>query len=125
MGKKKDKFRFLSNITRRDFISGSLIGAGSALLYANAPWAFSRSNKKQRPKGIFNDPWTGFGGVGDYGVSNGNVASTRDAAHLVRDVDMEELLSTTEQTSEEYDMVVIGGGFSGIGAAYELSLIHI
>ena len=119
MGKKKDKFRFLSNITRRDFISGSLIGAGSALLYANAPWAFSRSNKKQRPKGIFNDPWTGFGGVGDYGVSNGNVASTRDAAHLVRDVDMEELLSTTEQTSEEYDMVVIGGGFSGIGAAYE------
>ena len=51
MGKKKDKFRFLSNITRRDFISGSLIGAGSALLYANAPWAFSRSNKKQKPKG--------------------------------------------------------------------------
>ena len=119
MGKKKDKFRFLSNITRRDFISGSLIGAGSALLYANAPWAFSKSSKKQRPNGIFNDPWTGFGGVGDYGVSNGNVASTRDAAHLVRDVDMEELLSSTEQTSEEYDMVIIGGGFSGIGAAYE------
>ena len=101
MGKKKNKFEFLSNITRRDFISGSLIGTGSALLYANAPWAFSQSNKKQKPKGFFNDPWTGFGGVGDYGASNGNVASTRDAAHLVRDVDMAELLSTAKQTSEE------------------------
>jgi len=121
MAKKKNKSKFLSNITRRDFISGSLVGAGSALLYANSPWSFSKSKTKQKPVGVFNDPWTGFGGVGDYGVSNGNVASTRDAAHLIRDVDMEELVKPAEDTGEEYDMVIIGGGFSGIGAAYEFN----
>ena len=124
MSKKKDKSKFLSNITRRDFIAGSLVGAGSALLYANAPWSFSNSRPKNNPIGIFNDPWTGFGGVGDYGISNGNVASTRDAAHLIRDADIKELVKTAEETNEEYDMVVIGGGFSGIGSAYEFKKVY-
>jgi len=124
MSKKKDKSKFLSKITRRDFIAGSLVGAGSALLYANAPWSFSNSRPKNNPIGIFNDPWTGFGGVGDYGISNGNVASTRDAAHLIRDADIKELVKTAEETNEEYDMVVIGGGFSGIGSAYEFKKLY-
>ena len=124
MSKKKDKSKFLSKITRRDFIAGSLIGAGSALLYANAPWSFSNSRPKNNPIGIFNDPWTGFGGVGDYGISNGNVASTRDAAHLIRDADIKEIVKTAEETNEEYDMVVIGGGFSGIGSAYEFKKLY-
>ena len=72
---KKDKFKILSNITRWDFIAGSLVGAGAALLYAKAPWSFSKSSAKQKPIGVFNDPWTGFGGVDYYAVSNGNVAS--------------------------------------------------
>ena len=121
MTKKKNKIKFLSNITRRDFIAGSLVGAGAALLHAKAPWSFSKSSAEQKPIGVFNDPWTGFGGVGDYGVSNGNVASTRDAAHLIRDANMEELVKTAGETGEEYDMVIIGGGFSGIGAAYEFN----
>ena len=124
MSKKKDKSKFLSKITRRDFIAGSLVGAGSALLYANAPWSFSNSRPKNNPIGIFNDPWTGFGGVGDYGISNGNVASTRDAAHLIRDADIKELVKIAEETNEEYDMVVIGGGFSGIGSAYEFKKLY-
>ncbi len=120
MPKKKNKFKFLSsNITRRDFISGSLFGAGSALLYANTPWNFLKSKTKHKPIGVYSDPWTGFGGVGDYGISNGNVASTRDAAHLIRDENMNNLIKNAEETGEEYDMVIIGGGFSGIGAAYE------
>jgi spermidine dehydrogenase len=121
MAKKKDKSKFLSKITRRDFIAGSLVGAGSALLYANAPLSFFKSSAKQKSRGVFNDPWTGFGGVGDYGISNGNVASTRDAAHLIRDENMEELFKTAKETGEEYDMIIIGGGFSSIGAAYEFN----
>jgi len=121
MTKKKYKSKFLSNITRRDFIAGSLVGAGSALLYANAPWSFFKSSTKQKSRGVFNDPWTGFGGVGDYGISNGNVASTRDSGHLIRDENMEELFKTAEETGEEYDMIIIGGGFSSIGAAYEFN----
>jgi hypothetical protein len=41
------------------------------LLSSVAP-AFAAGRKSL---GIFNDPWTGFGGVGDYASSNGNVAS--------------------------------------------------
>ena len=121
MAQKKKKSKFLPNITRRDFLAGSLIGAGSALLYASAPWSFTKSGAKRKPIGVFNDPWTGFGGVGDYGSSNGNVASTREAAHLLREGSIQDLIKTAEETNEEYDMVIIGGGFSGIGAAYEFN----
>ena len=31
---------------------------------------------------VFSDPWMGFGGVGDYIISNANVASVQEAAHL-------------------------------------------
>ena len=57
--------------------------------------------------------------MGDYAISNGNVASVREAAHLIRDGMTPALMKTVEDTDEEYDMVIIGGGFSGIGAAYQ------
>ncbi len=104
-----------SDISRRDFVNGTLIGVGAALLSSAAPVNAAR----QKPAGVFNDPWTGFGGVGDYAVSNGNVASVRDAAHLIRDGLTPTLLEDVDDTGEEYDMVIIGGGFSGIGAAYQ------
>ncbi len=104
-----------SDISRRDFVNGTLIGVGAALLSSAAPINAAR----QKPAGVFNDPWTGFGGVGDYAVSNGNVASVRDAAHLIRDGLTPTLLEDVDDTGEEYDMVIIGGGFSGIGAAYQ------
>ncbi|MCZ6900714.1 MAG: NAD(P)-binding protein, partial [Bacteroidetes bacterium] len=98
-----------SDITRRDFVGGTLVGFGAALLGScSAP----RS-------GPLYDPWTGFGGVGDYASSNGNVASVRVAAHLIRDGFTQEMMKDAEDTGEEYDMVIIGGGFSGIGAAYQ------
>ena len=64
-------------------------------------------------------PWNGYSGVGDYARSNGNVASTMDAAHLIRDGLSIEMMEKVEDTGEEYDLVIVGGGFSGIGAAYE------
>jgi len=109
------------NISRRDFVNGTLVGVGAALLSSVAPSALYAASAK-RPAtyaGIYNDPWTGYGGVGDYAVANGNVASTRDAAHLIRDGMAKEMLEKAHDTGEEYDMVIIGGGFSGLGAAYE------
>jgi len=103
-----------ANISRRDFVGGTLIGTGAALLSSTAPlYAGSK-----RSVGVYNDPWTGFGGVGDYARSNGNVASTREAAHLIRDGYAQELSETAIDTGEEYDMVIVGGGFSSVGAAY-------
>ncbi|NQV87450.1 MAG: NAD(P)-binding protein [Woeseiaceae bacterium] len=114
MAKNKEPI-LASDISRRDFVNGTLVGVGAALLGATAPGHAAR----QAPVGVFNDPWTGYGGVGDYAVSNGNVATVREAAHLIRDGLTPAMMDDVEDTGEEYDMVIIGGGFSGIGAAYQ------
>lgn len=80
MKKKTDGAELSADISRRDFVNGTLVGFGSMLLSSVAP-AFSAGRKSF---GVFNDSWTGYGGVGDYASSNGNVASVRDAAHLIR-----------------------------------------
>ncbi len=103
------------DISRRDFVNGTLVGFGVALLGSSAP----ASAASQKPTGVINDPWTGYGGVGDYANSNGNVASVRDAAHLIRDGLTETMMEAVEDINEEYDLVIVGGGFSGIGAAYQ------
>jgi spermidine dehydrogenase len=112
---KKDDATLMSDITRRDFLNGTLVGVGAALLGAAAPGHATR----QAPAGVLKDAWTGYGGVGDYATSNGNVASVREAAHLIRDKLTQAMMDDVEDTGEEYDMVIIGGGFSGIGAAYK------
>ena len=104
-----------SNISRRDFVNGTLVGVGAALLSSTASIAAA----SQKPAGVFKDPWTGYGGVGDYATANGNVAVVRKAAHLIRDGLTGAMMEKVEDTGEEFDMVIIGGGFSGIGAAYQ------
>lgn len=113
--KKDNDLQLSDGISRRDFVNGTLVGFGAALLTSS----FSSVAKSQHAGAAFNDPWSGFGGVGDYARSNGNVASVRQAAHLIRDGLTSKLIENVEDTGEEYDMVIIGGGFSGIGAAYE------
>lgn len=111
----KDEGSGLSpDITRRDFVNGTLVGFGAALVGSRSLLAMS-----QDPAGVFTDPWTGYGGVGDYALANGNVAAVRDAAHLARDGLAQGMMADAEDLGEEYDMVIIGGGFSGIGAAYQ------
>jgi spermidine dehydrogenase len=104
-----------SAITRRDFVGGTLVGAGAGLLGAVAP-ALAGIHK---PATASKDLWTGYGGVGDYASSNGNVASVREAAHLIRDGYARQMEEAAIDSDEEYDMVIVGGGFSGMGAAYQ------
>ena len=115
MAKKIENISLSSSVSRRDFVNGTLVGFGAALLSSTAPVDVANA----KPVGVFNDPWTGYGGVGDYAVSNGNVASVVEASHWIRDRDTESMLEDAENIGEEYDMVIIGGGFSGIGAAYQ------
>lgn len=114
--KKKSYNNLSAGVSRRDFIGGTLVGAGAALFYSCSDILESASMDQI---GVFNDPWTGYGGIGDYGISNGNVASVRKAAHMIRDGLAPDLLKKAVDIHEEYDMVIIGGGFSGIGAAYQ------
>jgi len=118
--KKKAESPLSADISRRDFVNGTLVGAGVALLGAAAPGCTARP----KPEAVIDDLWTGYGGVGDYATSNGNVASVRDAAHLIRDGLTRSMMDDVEDTGEEYDMVIVGGGFSGIGAAYQFHKEH-
>lgn len=131
MTKKDDNSRPPLNISRRDFVAGTLVGFGGGALVGygatrgkSAAPIVAQHATRQIPIGVFNDPWTGYGGVGDYAISNGNVASLRDTAHLIRDDYTETMMEDTVDTGEEYDMVIVGGGFSGIGAAYQFHKEH-
>ena len=98
------------DITRRDFLKGTLIGSGSILLNMPAPIMGASANNTV-------SSWNGYAGVGDYARSNGNTESVRLAAHLIRDRKIKALVSEAIDTGESYDLVIVGGGFSGIGAA--------
>src|ERR1700712_996678 len=70
-----------ADITRKDFLNATLLGAGAALLGAASPAdAMAVAEAVAAPK---IDPWTGPGGVGDYALSNGNTKVVIDAAHRV------------------------------------------
>lgn len=97
-------------ITRRDFVKGTLLGSGSMLLNMPAP-IFAKADAQTM------HPWDGYAGVGDYARSNGNTDSTRSAAHLIRDNKVDGLLDDAIDTGETYDLVIIGGGFAGLSAA--------
>jgi spermidine dehydrogenase len=96
-------------ITRRDFVGATLIGSGAILLGAAAP---------ARAQGLTSE-WNGYPGIGDYARSNGNIASVVNAAHGVRDGIYEAKLASAAAVDEPYDLVIVGGGFAGIIAAYE------
>src|SRR5215470_14802673 len=104
--------RSATSISRRDFLNGTLIGAGAALLSASAlANAAEPASARYAPSG---SPWTGYGGVGDYRWANGNTEAVRNAAHGIRDGLYGDAADVP--VHEMYDMVVIGGGFSGLTA---------
>ena len=110
-----------SKITRRDFVGGSLLGTGAALLTTKAPGLLRQAEAARSipsPLTGLGPDWTGPGGIGDYAKSNGNTHSVVNAAHGVRNKAYEKGLSQAEELSEVYDLVVVGGGFSGFSAAY-------
>ena len=97
-----------SQITRRDFIGTTMIGAGAMLLAQSCP-------ADQR----LGQGWTGYGGVGDYRSSNGNTADVVQSAHRLRDHNYDDKLVNVVDTGEQYDVVIVGAGFTGLGAIYE------
>ena len=102
-------------ITRRDFVNGVLVTGGAALLWSPGA-ALADAIDAYAPSG---SPWTGYGGVGDYQWSNGNTEAVMNAAHGIRDGAYADASGSTAE--ESVDLVVIGGGFSGITAAFEFN----
>lgn len=108
------------SITRKDFLNASLLGVGGALLGAPAPGTMfyhSRADSSAHGQAA-PDAWTGYAGVGDYARGNGNTFPVLTAAHKIRDGSYNKLPANTKDTGEVFDLVVVGGGISGLSAAY-------
>src|ERR1700736_1869659 len=92
--------RIESQITRRDFLGSTLLGSGALLLEGFTPSQLLATK----------DEWTGYGGVGEYSVSNGDTLDVLTAGHKMRDGAYSPLPADTVDTGETYDCVVVGGG---------------
>jgi spermidine dehydrogenase len=99
-----------ASITRRDFLNASLLATGAALLHTPAPLV-------RQPSTPTNPEWEGFGGVGDYAHSHGNTWASLITAHDLRDGKFKNARTAAIDSGEQYDLIVVGGGISGLGAA--------
>ena len=101
------------NITRRDFLNGVAIGAGAAaaesllpsLVWADAAGAVA---PQDRP-GYYPPALTGL---------RGSHVGSFEAAHNLRDGNFWKSAGKPVDTGEAYDVVIAGGGISGLAAAY-------
>jgi spermidine dehydrogenase len=97
------------SITRRDFLNGVALTIGStlipssALAFGDAPFAPEKAADYYPPA------LTGM---------RGNHDGTFTYAHELRDGESAGSMGKPEATGETYDLVVVGGGISGLAAAY-------
>jgi spermidine dehydrogenase len=102
-------------ITRRDFLNGVAIGAGGALangvIGADTLFAAAALDEYAPEKAANYYP-PGLTGM------RGNHDGTFTFAHRLRDGERWDSDGAAEKTGETYDLVVVGGGISGLAAAY-------
>lgn len=99
-------------ITRRDFLNGMAIGVGGAL---TTPWlsevmaAQTSSTPAQDQPGYYPPTRTGM---------RGSHPGSFEVAHALRDGSFWQKAGKPIETGEDYDLIVVGGGISGLAAAY-------
>lgn len=98
-------------IARRDFLQGATIGLGGLLLGGLAPElvAAAADLAEQDRRGYY--PPTRLG-------LRGSHPGAFEAAHALRGSSSLEDIGRIRETDESYDLIVVGGGISGLAAAY-------
>jgi len=99
-------------ITRRDFLNGMAVSAGGAMV---SPWlggllgAQAPAPSAQDRPGYYPPTRTGM---------RGSHPGAFEVAHALRDGTFWEKAGKPVETGETYDLIVVGGGISGLAAAY-------
>jgi spermidine dehydrogenase len=97
------------NITRRDFLNGCTLTVGASLTIASSAWlkvlAAAETDPEKDPN-YYPPAKTGMRGSHD---------GSWEVAHAMRDG---ETWSDATADSESYDLIVVGGGISGLASAY-------
>ncbi len=105
-------------ISRRDFLNGAAVGIGGILathsaLVALAPAEFSQQSDvpfaPEKTPDYYPPALTGM---------RGNHDGTFTYAHRLRDGEAWDVDGAPQSTGETFDLVVVGGGISGLAAAY-------
>jgi len=99
-------------ITRRDFLNGIALGAGSALAGAWVPGlalATESAHFAQDAPGYNPAALTGM---------RGSHPGSFEVAHALRDGTFWETAGKPLDTHETYDLIIVGAGMSGLAAAY-------
>jgi spermidine dehydrogenase len=100
-------------ITRRDFLNGVSVAAAAAMM----PWDLAAAGfgNGQAAVGPENSP--GYYPPALTGM-RGSHPGSFDAAHSLRDGTFWDSAGKPEDTGEIYDLVIVGGGISGLSAAH-------
>jgi spermidine dehydrogenase len=101
-------------ITRRDFLNGVSIAVGGSILASSTPWLSglelpSPGFAPEKDPKYYPPALTGM---------RGNHEGSYSSAHSLRDGEFWDTAGKPESTGESYDLVVVGGGISGLAAAY-------
>lgn len=99
-------------ITRRDFLDGVALAVGGAVVASAAPHVFALSGLDSAPEknpAYYPPALTGL---------RGNHEGSYPVAHSLRDHTFWGSAEKPESTGENYDLIIVGGGISGLAAAY-------
>ena len=95
------------NITRRDFLNGVAVAAGASML-PTGMLADANADSEKSPD-YYPPALTGL---------RGSHVGAFETMHSLRDGTFWDDAGKIEDTGEDYDLVVVGGGISGLSAAY-------
>jgi spermidine dehydrogenase len=99
-------------ITRRDFLDGVTLAIGGAVAGSAVPRMFGLSGVDAAPEkdpAYYPPALTGL---------RGNHEGSYPVAHSLRDQTFWDSAAKPESSRETYDLIVVGGGISGLAAAY-------
>ncbi len=96
-------------IARRDFLQGAAIGVAFGALSPELAAAAQAEQEAQNAKGYYPPARLGL---------RGSHPGAFEAAHSLRDGAFWDKASSLADSGERYDLIIVGGGISGLAAAY-------